>query len=127
MPDFVPPLSVQVNTPPLPQANLGELWLWLWRRRSRLRVVGHSMQPTLQPGDEVLLRLGSNQSFAVGDLVVLCHPQQPTLKMIKRITAIAAEDRYWVQGDNPAASTDSRSFGAVPRQALLGKVTHRFC
>jgi hypothetical protein len=31
-----------------------------------------------------------------------------------------------VLGDNPAASTDSRTFGAVPLAALCGRCVHRY-
>ena len=51
--------------------------------------------------------------------------------MVKRITAAAgdrvgdrrlASDEWWVEGDVAAASTDSRRFGPVREDGLLGKV-----
>ena len=33
------------------------------------------------------------------------------------------QDRYYVMGDNRGASVDSRSYGFVPKDAILGKVT----
>lgn len=107
--------------------NLSEFGLWLLRRRFRFRVVGQSMVPTLYPGDEVLVnrRAYFSCSPAVGDLVVAVHPDRPALKMIKRVDAIASNTCILL-GDNPDASTDSRTFGAVPCSHLLGKVTRLF-
>jgi type IV secretory pathway protease TraF len=51
--------------------------------------------------------------------------------MVKRIRAIPrdrlgdrvlGDDEYWVEGDLPAASTDSRQFGPVAREGLKAKV-----
>ena len=36
-------------------------------------------------------------------------------------TTLAA-DTYWVEGDDPANSTDSRHFGPVPGSAIRGRV-----
>ena len=33
---------------------------------------------------------------------------------------------YWIEGDNPSASTDSRNFGPVAHACILGKVTTHF-
>eukprot|EP01031_Cornospumella_fuschlensis_P006206 gene6206-7713_t len=32
---------------------------------------------------------------------------------------------YWLAGDNPRNSLDSRSYGPVPRSRILGRATHR--
>ncbi len=31
------------------------------------------------------------------------------------------EDQYWVMGDNRTGSSDSRSFGPIPRENIVGK------
>ena len=41
--------------------------------------------------------------------------------LVKRIGAVL-EDGVVLHGDNPRASTDSRSFGPVPSSAVLGRV-----
>ena len=112
----------------LPDSQLSDLCLWLLGRRSRLRVVGNSMVPTLVPGTEVLVNPRAYRAAfpQVGDVVVAWHPQQPGLKIIKRVTVVLADDRYWLSGDNPDESTDSRHWGAVARPQIIGKVMCRF-
>lgn len=108
----------------LPEADWRELLRWILRRRRRVRITNRSMLPLLAPGDELLIEPGR---FAprIGDIVVLYHPLQPDLKIIKAIERVEG-DRVFVAGLNPAASTDSRHFGPVPTSALLGRATSRF-
>lgn len=105
-------------------SNLIDLFLWLLRRRRRFRIVGESMSPLLQPDDEVLVDIYAykNSSPAVGDIVVLQHPQQQHLQIIKRVTQINKLGAFFVEGDNPLASTDSHNFGFVKAELILGKV-----
>ena len=111
-------------------ADFKELLLWLLRLRRRFRVTGASMVPLLHPGDEVLvdLRAYTRQRPRSGDVVVARHPYQSDLKIIKRVTDVMADGRYHLQGDNPdpEASSDSRSFGLVTFEHILGRVTSRF-
>ncbi|RME41320.1 MAG: nickel-type superoxide dismutase maturation protease [Caldilineae bacterium] len=110
------------------QLNASELLLWLFRRRRRFRVNGDSMRPLLEPGDEVLVdpRAYRRTPPQIGDVVIARHPFRRDVRLIKRVTKVLDGDRYELRGDNPAASTDSRTFGAVPRRHLLGKVTARW-
>jgi len=112
----------------LPTIKLSEFVLWLLRRRRRMRVTGNSMLPLLKPGDEVLIDPYAYQAASPqpGDVVVTQHPYQINLRLIKRVSSVVAENRYMLFGDNPAESTDSRVFGAVPLEKILGKVTSRF-
>ena len=111
--------------PPLPVAGWRELLLWILRRRTRLRVTGDSMRPTLAPGDVVLV---DPRAFRHGripawdDIVVARHPQQPDLEIIKRVAIVEADGQCLLLSDNPAAGTDSRQFGTVPVSALRGRV-----
>ena len=36
-----------------------------------------------------------------------------------------SDGMYWLAGDNPRNSLDSRSYGPVPRSRILGRATHR--
>ena len=110
------------------ESNLFDLLLWLLRLRRRFRVTGASMFPLLQADDEVLVdpRAYRRARPQVGDVIVMCHPQHVELKMVKRITAVLTADQYMVAGDNVASSTDSRSFGAIRGELILGRVTSRF-
>lgn len=83
------------------------------------------MQPTLEPGDRVLVkRLGGKPAPSLGSVVVTWHPQQSKLRLIKRLKNVDGTG-LWLLGDNPAASTDSRQLGAVPTKLLIGEVVGR--
>ena len=74
----------------------------------RILVRGPSMAPTLKDGDVVLAR--NRKQPRTGDVVVVTWVTRPGQLSIKRVTA--GNGRGWhVEGDNPAASTDSRDLG----------------
>lgn len=80
------------------------------------------MLPTLLPGDRLLVL---PRPVRPGCLVVVSHPRNPGLLLVKR--ADAADRRtVTVRGDNPSASTDSRHFGPVPRRLVLGRPVYRY-
>lgn len=117
--------------------------LWLVRRRWQLVVVrGNSMAPTLLDGQQLLARRG--RAYRRGDLVVFRPPRPPGASeappgdppyRIKRVAAIAGDPvppwlphtgvprvpphHLVVRGDHPV-SEDSRHFGFVPHDAVLG-------
>ena len=111
--------------PPLPDSGIRELTLWLLRQRRRFRVTGVSMLPLLQPGDLVLInhKAYCDRFPEPGDLVVARHPDRPNLLLVKRVAAVLDDGQCILIGDNPAESTDSRSFGAVSLDLILGCVT----
>jgi nickel-type superoxide dismutase maturation protease len=85
-------------------------------------VDGDSMRPTLEPGDRVLvLRLAPR----AGDVVALRDPRDASRVLVKRVASIDG-DGIDVRGDNDVASTDSRTFGAVDRDDVLGRVVYRY-
>ena len=109
----------------------------------RVTVAGSSMAPTLRPGDRVLVRRTTARSVRRGDLVVFARPrEQERTWMIKRVLAVPGDavprsevpvlwgyrdpvvprGRFVVVGDNPADSYDSRQFGYVRAEGLLGVV-----
>ncbi|WP_367320877.1 nickel-type superoxide dismutase maturation protease [Streptomyces sp. HUAS ZL42] len=88
-----------------------------------VEVTGPSMVPTLYHGDWLVVRHGGR--IRPGDVVVLRHPFQQDLLVVKR----AAERRdggWWVLGDNAYAGGDSTDYGTVPDDLILGKVRFRF-
>jgi hypothetical protein len=56
----------------LSESSYQELLLWLLRRRKGFKVVGNSMLPLLQPGEEILIDLNAYREIVpqVGDIVV---------------------------------------------------------
>lgn len=75
-----------------------------------VRVVGPSMVPTLRTGDVVLVRYGT--APRPNDLVLVRWPARPDQLSVKR--AVRRDGAGWhVEGDNPFASTDSRTLGAA--------------
>lgn len=110
--------------------NIGykEFVLWLLRLRRRVRVEGNSMAPLLKPGDELLInpRAYRHNPPNPGDIVVAQHPYRPNLRLIKRVEGGLQNGRYILKGDNPAESSDSRAFGAVAAEQIVGQVTGKF-
>jgi nickel-type superoxide dismutase maturation protease len=86
-------------------------------------VTGPSMVPTLYHGDRLLVHYGAR--VRPGDIVVLRHPFQQDLLVIKR-AAERREGGWWVLGDNAYAGGDSTDYGAVPDDLILGKVRFRY-
>lgn len=94
-----------------------------WVRPRRFVVTGDSMLPTLRPGDRLLVaRIGRAKQ---GDLVVVRDPRSSSRLVCKRV--VSADARHIVvRGDNPDASTDSRAFGPVPIEWVVGRVLRRY-
>jgi len=94
----------------------------------RVVVEGDSMLPTLEPGDRlVVLRSGHRLRLRPGDLVTVRDPREegPGRVLVKRIADLDRSEAE-VIGDNPDASTDSRSFGRVPLTSVTGRVLYRY-
>ncbi len=112
--------------------RLIDLFLLLTNRRRRFRVSGLSMSPLFMENEEVIVATESNvlDRLEVNDIVVLKHPREVNLLIIKRIHKIIVTSshrkQYFVRGDNLRASTDSRHFGLIDENLLIGKVICRF-
>lgn len=89
----------------------------------RVEVVGGSMAPTLEPGDRLVLV--PVRTPRVGDLVGVTDPREQARLMVKRVVEVG-DGGVSVAGDDPAASTDSRHFGAVPLRHLRGRAVYRY-
>lgn len=92
----------------------------------RFVVSGHSMEPSFVTGDRLFVSklVYKFMKPRVGDVIVLNDPRDGR-RVLKRILRVAGE-KYFVSGDNPAQSTDSRKFGTIPVEAILGKVVRRY-
>jgi nickel-type superoxide dismutase maturation protease len=108
-------------------------WVIVRTRPFRVAVEGPSMAPTLQPGDFLVGTIRGPRRR--GSLVVVSHPGRSGYEMVKRIAAVPAGDAsnrafdqtgYWLLGDNPGASTDSRTLGPMPEEAIRGVIWLRY-
>jgi len=85
------------------------------------------MAPRLRAGALVIAEpLYDAAVLRPGDVVVARRPDRPHLEIIKRINSIDAVGTIFLVGDNPAASTDSRQFGAVTREHIVARVRWRY-
>ncbi|RCK73858.1 MAG: hypothetical protein ANABAC_2932 [Anaerolineae bacterium] len=86
-----------------------------------LRVRGQSLSPEIKDGDFVLaLKLPIFFPIRTGDLIVFQKPAYGIL--IKRVEDCPeGKNTFWVRGTHPD-SLDSRIFGAVYPNEVLGKV-----
>jgi nickel-type superoxide dismutase maturation protease len=86
-------------------------------------IAGDSMLPGLRDGDWVLVR--RTRRCRPGDVVAVRDPRQPMRIVVKRAIRPEATG-WWVVGDNLEASTDSRTFGAVPPELVVCRVVLRY-
>jgi nickel-type superoxide dismutase maturation protease len=85
------------------------------------------MAPRLRSGALVVARpIDAMTPLRVGDVVVARRPDRRELEIIKRIQAIDGNGAIFLVGDNPSSSTDSRQFGAVPREQIVARVRWRY-
>ena len=94
------------------------------RRLVRVEVSGHSMAPQLLPGDRVVALRGL--PTRPGDVVAAVDPRGGSRLLVKRVAAVQPDGALVLVGDNPVASTDSRTFGPVPARLVTGRVVWRY-
>jgi nickel-type superoxide dismutase maturation protease len=112
-----------------------------WWHRSRpfpVAVEGDSMAPTLAAGDYLVAIAAGPGMVRRGQLVVVAHPDRPDYELIKRVAGVPGDTigeadsrmlragEFWVLGEDPSKSTDSRSFGPVTHRAIRGVVRLRY-
>lgn len=75
------------------------------------------MEPALSP-NRFIVATGVYTALETGDIVVLMHNGT---EKVKRVSDIRA-NKLFVLGDNANESTDSRQFGWISKQQIVGKV-----
>jgi len=88
---------------------------------SIFKVKGKSMFPTLKDGELILTRKYLFDRPRPSDIIVLKHPLQPEMKIVKRVESMLDNGDLIVKGDNKE-STDSEVFGPIKRESVVGKV-----
>ncbi len=93
-----------------------------WRRR-RVVVRDDSMRPTLRPDDRLWVDTGAFRRRAPlpGEIVVFGDGERPGRWLVKRVERVDPAGAF-VLGDAGGSSRDSRTFGAVPLDRLVGCV-----
>jgi signal peptidase I len=88
---------------------------------ARFKIIGHSMEPQIKNGESVLV---SNFPYwfktpRINDIVAFKDNSGKVL--IKRIVEIK-NGKYSVLGDNRKDSLDSRKFGDVSKDKIIGEI-----
>ncbi len=106
-----------------------------WRSR-RFVVRDRSMLPAFFPGDRLRVDPRPGRPLVRGDVVAVRDPEAPGRLLLKRIAAVGGEtapdgstvpkNALFVVGDRAERSRDSRAFGPVDRDAVVGVVWFRY-
>ena len=88
------------------------------------------MTPTYNDGDWLIFRAIRKEDVTslqdlVRKVVVIERESYPGIHFIKRVIR-ADSTGVWVEGDNADASSDSRQWGALPPQEIVGRVLLRY-
>ena len=97
---------------------------WLTAPLRRFIVSDTSMQPTLAPNDRVLVSAWG--PIELGDVIVFRRPDSPASLAIKRVTGREPDGGLRVTGDNVNVSSDSRHFGPIAHDRVIGRVVYRY-
>lgn len=94
-----------------------------------VEVQGSSMAPTLLPGERLVVerRTYTRRRPRLGEIVLAADPREPSRELIKRVARVDEESGLIeLAGDAPDASTDSRTFGAIPIENIRWRVLARY-
>jgi nickel-type superoxide dismutase maturation protease len=90
---------------------------------AKFKISGHSMTPGIKNGETVLVSgifyLFKNPQ--IGDIVAFREAEKI---LIKRITEVKDKE-YFLEGDNNRDSLDSKNFGFILRENIIGKVIYK--
>ena len=88
-------------------------------------VVGASMEGTLRDGDWLVVRRCTGTMVRAGHVIVVERPDRLGFLIVKRAVR-RTHSGWWVEGDNRAFSDDSRLFGVVQDEQVVGRVIARY-
>lgn len=91
---------------------------------ARFKILGHSMEPHIKNGEKVLVSVLPYlfKTPRINDIVAFRDKNNKIL--VKRIVKVNGV-RYFVQGDNKHDSLDSRQFGYIDKNMIVGKLIYK--
>jgi nickel-type superoxide dismutase maturation protease len=92
---------------------------------ARFKIIGHSMEPQIKAGEPVLVS-GVPYWFKkpkINDIVAFKSNSGGTV-FVKRIVSIQ-NNKYFIEGDNKSDSLDSRKFGPISRNQIIGEIIYK--
>ncbi len=115
-----------------PGPHLRQFLRWVSSRRVVVR--DESMLPTLLPGDRLRVdtRAYRRSPPRVGELVVAIDPEAPDRWLVKRVASVTplpgptGRTAVTLLSDRPDGARDSRRFGEVAVERLIGRVYARY-
>ena len=90
----------------------------------KYKISGHSMEPLLKTGDTVLISgfLYLFKNPKINDIVAFKEKKGEVL--IKRIREVK-NGGFFVSGDNKKDSLDSKDFGYISKEFIIGKLIYK--
>lgn len=82
------------------------------------------MRPALEPGDRLVIVAW--RAPRAGDVVAAADPRREDRTIVKRVAEVRPDGALVLLGDDSGASTDSRTFGPVPRALVQGRAVWRY-
>tara|TARA_B100001113_G_scaffold308435_1_gene270588 strand:- start:367 stop:615 length:249 start_codon:yes stop_codon:yes gene_type:complete len=78
------------------------------------------MEPSIQDGEKVVFEKFIQQKISIGNVVLCSHPFMKKRVIVKRVKEVLDNHMIVIQGDNPLYSSDSRSFGPIEINKIIG-------
>lgn len=103
-----------------------------------VRFTGNAMVPTLDDNETLLemRRVKDLEALRPGDVIAMRNPAEAGKLLVRRITAVPGDElvstegkpdmklepsSYWVECDNDKVAVDSRDFGPVMSEIIMGR------
>ena len=86
------------------------------------------MEPVFKDGDQVVI---NRLTYVFSrpkpeDIVTIQHPHDRRKILLKKIEKLNSDNTYFVVGENKSDSEDSRFFGKINKEGILGKFWFRY-